>query len=165
MNVTANSTDRMPATKPAPSVRNRPSSAPASHKLTRTDVNFWLDFLLLILFVALCTLSVILEFIFPVGPQADGWLLWGHDYAEWSRIRFIVLSAMAAAVVLHVMLHWSWVCGVVASRLGAKKSGAASHDDPSRTLWGVGLLIVAFNLIGVVVALAALTIQSPVGGP
>ena len=32
----------------------------------------------LLLFLALCTLSVILEFIFPVGTQADGWLLWGY---------------------------------------------------------------------------------------
>ncbi|MGD9637165.1 MAG: DUF4405 domain-containing protein [Pirellulales bacterium] len=145
--------------------RRRSTPAASSRKLTRTDVNFWLDFLLLVLFLALCTLSVILEFIFPVGPQADGWLLWGYGYGEWSRIRFLVLAVMAAAIVLHVMLHWSWVCGVVASRLGAKKSGGAAHDDPSRTLWGVGLLIVAVNLIGLVVALAALTIQSPATGP
>jgi hypothetical protein len=150
---------------PAPK-RSRPTPATAARKLTRTDVNFWLDFLLLLLFLALCTLSVILEFIFPIGTQADGWLLWGYGYGEWSRIRFIVLSAMGAAVVLHVMLHWSWVCVVVASRVGAKKAGgSAAHDDPSRTLWGVGLLIVAVNLIGFVVALAALTIQSPAAIP
>lgn len=137
----------------------------AVRKLTRTDVNFWLDLLLLILFLAVCGLSVILEFVFPVGTQADGWMLWGHDYGEWSRIRFILLATMAAAVVLHVMLHWSWVCGVIASRLGAKKTGAAAHDDPSRTLWGVGLLIVVCNLIGLIVAAAAFTIQSPAVGP
>lgn len=149
---------------PAPK-QGRPAPAPASRKFTRTDVNFWLDFLLLVLFLALCTLSVILEFIFPVGTQADGWLLWGYGYGEWSRARFIVLATLAAAVVLHVMLHWSWVCGVVASRLGTKKTGGGAHDDPSRTLWGVGLLIVAVNLIGFLVALAALTIQSPAAGP
>lgn len=149
--------------RPMPS-RDRAAGA-TNRKLTRTDVNFWLDFLLLLLFVAVCTLSVILEFIFPTGTQADGWLLWGYGYGEWSRIRFVVLSALAAAIVLHVMLHWSWVCGVVASRLGAKKGGAGAHDDPSRTLWGVGLLIVVVNVVGVVVALAALTIQSPVAGP
>jgi len=36
--------------------------------------------------------------------------------------------------------------------------------DPSRTLWGVGLLIVIVNLIGAIVAAAALTIQSPTLG-
>ncbi len=136
-----------------------------SRKISRTDVNFCLDVTLLALFLAVCTLSVILEFIFPSGPQADGWLLWGKDFGEWSRIRFGFLATLAAAVVLHVMLHWSWVCGVVASRLGAKKSGATAHDDPSRTLWGVGLLIVVVNVVGLIVAAAALTIQSPVVTP
>jgi Domain of unknown function (DUF4405) len=144
----------------------RPSVATSKpRKISRTDVNFWLDFALLLLFLAVCTLSVILEFIFPSGPRADSWLLWGSDYAEWSRIRFVLLATMAAAVVLHVMLHWTWVCGVIASRLGAKKSGAAAHDDPSRTLWGVGMLIVVVNLVGLIVAVAALTIEAPVVTP
>jgi len=138
---------------------------PTPRKISRTDVNFWLDVTLLVLFLAVCTLSVILEFIFPSGPQADGWRLWGKDYGEWSRIRFGCLATMAAAVVLHVMLHWSWVCGVVASRLGAKKSGAIPHDDPSRTLWGVSLLIVVVNLVGLILAAAALTIQAPIVTP
>ena len=142
-----------------------PDATPKPRRISRTDVNFCLDFALLLLFLTVCTLSVILEFIFPGGPQADGWLLWGRDYAEWSRIRFVLLATMAAAIVLHVMLHWSWVCGVVASRLGAKKSGAAPHDDPSRTLWGVGLLIVLVNLVGLIVAVAALTIEAPVVTP
>jgi hypothetical protein len=138
---------------------------PTPRKVSRTDVNFCLDVTLLALFLTVCTLSVILEFIFPSGSQADGWLLWGKDYSEWSRIRFGFLATLAAAVVLHVMLHWSWVCGVVASRLGAKKSGAVPHDDPSRTLWGVGLLIVVVNVVGLIVAAAALTIQAPVVTP
>jgi hypothetical protein len=49
--------------------------------------------------------------------------------------------------------------------LGAKKSGAVAHDDPSRTLWGVGMLIVVFNLVGLIVAVAALTIEAPVVTP
>ena len=134
-------------------------------RYSRTDVNFLLDGLLLLLFVALCACSTIIEFVFPAGPQADGWLLWGKSYIEWSRFRFAILAAMSAAVLLHVMLHWSWVCGVVISRVGHKRAGAASHDDPNRTLWGVSLLIVVINVIGAVVAVAALTIQPPVVGP
>jgi uncharacterized protein DUF4405 len=132
-------------------------------KLTRTDFNFLLDCLLLTLFVALSTCSVIVEFVFPPGVRAEGWLLWGHSYGEWSRFRFGILAVMAGAVVLHVMLHWSWVCGVLASRLGSKKPGAAAtaKDDPSRTLWGVGLLILVVNIVGAIVAAAALSIHSP----
>ena len=122
--------------------------------------------MLLALFLTLSTSSVIVNFVFPPGTRAEGWLLWGFSYGAWCRLQFMILAMMAGAVVLHVMLHWSWVCGVIASRLGGKKAGtAAAKDDPSRTLWGVGLLILIFNLIGVVVAAAALTIHAPPAGP
>ncbi len=133
-------------------------------RLSRTDVNFMLDALLLMLLVALCTCAVIVEFVFPSGPQTQGWTLWGKSYSEWSRFQFALLATLAGAVLLHVMLHWSWVCGVVTSRLGRKKSGAA-HDDPSHTLWGVGLLIVIMNIVGGLVAAAALTVRPPGTGP
>jgi hypothetical protein len=133
-----------------------------SRKWTRTDVNFCLDMVLLCLFVLLICCSVIVEFVFPRGPEAGGWRLWSFGYSQWSRFQFGVLSALAAAVLLHLMLHWSWVCGVVANRLGFRKSAGVANDDPNRTLWGVGLLILLFNLVGAIVAVAVLTIQSPV---
>jgi hypothetical protein len=83
-------------------------------RFTRTDVNFCLDATLLLLFVALCTFSVIVEFLFPGGPQAKRWLLWGKSYNEWSRSRFGILAVMASLVLLHLLLHWRWICGVVA---------------------------------------------------
>jgi uncharacterized protein DUF4405 len=169
----------------APSSQRTPVAAPDGHALSprpthhrpegratakpqafsRTDVNFWLDATLLVLFVALCALSVVLEFVFPPGPQAAGWLLLGRGYADWSQIRFGVLATLAAAILLHLMLHWNWVCGVVASRLGAKKKGATAHDDPTRTLWGVALLIVVCNVIGLAVAAAMFAIQAPAAIP
>jgi hypothetical protein len=137
-----------------------------ARKITRTDINFLLDALLLLLFVALCSFSVVLEFVFPAGTQADGWLLWNSSYNEWSRFRFYILACMAAAVVLHVMRHWSWICGVLSSRLRTKsKQASPAHDDPSRTLWGVGLLILIVNLMGALIAAAALTIHAPPPGP
>lgn len=134
-------------------------------RISRTDVNFCLDATLLALFVSLCACSTILEFVFPPGPDALGWMLWGRTYNDWSHYRFAILATMAAAVLLHVMMHWPWVCGVVESRLGRKRLGTATtRENPSRTLWGVGLLITVFNLIGLIVAAAELTIQSPIPG-
>lgn len=135
-----------------------------TRRISRTDFNFCLDALLLTLFVSLCACTTIREFVFPPGPEAHGWTLWGHSYSDWSRLQFAILATMAAAVLLHVMLHWSWVCGVVQSRLGRKKAGPPARDDPRRTLWGVSLLIVVMNLVGGIVALAELTIQSPSPG-
>ncbi|MBX3433824.1 MAG: DUF4405 domain-containing protein [Pirellulales bacterium] len=138
-----------------------------AQKFSKTDVNFVLDALLLAAFMVLCWASVVVRYVFPPGPKAEGWTLWGGDYLVWSDIQFGSLCVLAMGVLVHVMLHWSWVCGVVASRTSSKKKGAgkaANRDDGSRTLWGVGLLIVVFNIIGLGVAAAALTITGPGGG-
>lgn len=132
-----------------------------SRKLSRTDVNFLLDTTLLLLFVALCICSVILEFVFPAGTKAEGWLLWSHSYNEWSRARFGILSLLTCGILLHLMLHWTWVCGVIESRLRGKTQRKTAHDDPARTLWGVGLLILIINVAGAIIGVAAVMIQSP----
>ena len=131
----------------------------AKKKLSRTTINFWLDTFLLLLFLVLSWVAVVTRFIFPPGPDANGWKLWGWDYDHWCGLQFAVLGTLALAILIHVMLHWTWVCGVVASWLGQKKN--ASRDDGSRTLWGVSLLIVVFNLVGLAVAAATLMVEAP----
>jgi hypothetical protein len=132
-------------------------------KFSKTDVNFVLDAALLVMFVLLCWESVIVRFVFPPGSQAEGWSLWGASFDDWIAIQFATLCIFSTGVTLHVMLHWSWVCGVIASkrRKRASAQSAGGQDNGSRTLWGVSLLIVLFNAIGLGVAAAALTVRGP----
>lgn len=131
--------------------------------MTKTDVNFWLDGLLLVIFSAMCWAATVVRFVFPPGTQASGWSVWGWDYDQWSALEYALLCAFAGAVLVHVMLHWNWVCGVVASKLRKRRGPAAAgkRDEGSWTLWGVGLLIVVFHVIAVGVAAAALGVQPP----
>ena len=70
------------------------------------------------------------------------------------------MCSMALAVLLHLMLHWSWVCGVVALRVAKDKK--AKLDDGIRTLYGVGLLIVVLHVLAIALAAAYFTVQPPV---
>lgn len=133
-------------------------------KLTKTVVNFWLDTFLLCVFLALCCVSVIVRYVFPPATNSAGWSLWGLDYLAWCDLRFFTLCLLSASVLLHVMLHWTWVCGVIGSWTRNRQTGATApnkQDNGSRTLWGVGLLIAIFNILGLAVAVATLTIQGP----
>lgn len=127
--------------------------------MTRTAVNFILDTLLLLFFSALVWVAATLQFVFPPGPEADGWRLWGWGYAQWANVQFVLIAILLAGVVLHVMLHWTWVCGVIASRYGRQKKGKL--DDGIRTLYGVGLLIAILHVIGIALTAASLTIEDP----
>jgi hypothetical protein len=131
--------------------------------MTKNDINLWLDALLLAIFSALCWAGTVVRFVFPPGPEAAGYTIWGWDYQQWSNLQFALLAALAAAVLLHVMLHWSWVYGIVVSKMRKRRGAAASavKQVGSRTLWGVGLLILVFHAIAVGVAAAALSLQSP----
>lgn len=129
--------------------------------LSRTIVNFWLDLTLLVLLGALFAISIVVQFVFPTGTSADGWTLWGHTYNAWSRAQFGLTCVFLLGVLLHVMLHWTWVCGVVIGKLLRRKEQLAQQDDGTRTLYGVATLIFFLGAVGAAVFLAAMAMQAP----
>ena len=134
-------------------------------QINRTVINFWLDTFLLVVFLLLCWISIVLRYAFPAPTASDGWTLWGATYLDWADFQFSTLCVMMASIVLHVMLHWSWVCGVISKwyRNRNPDSAVGQQDNGSRTLWGVGLLIIICNVIGFGIAAAVLSIQGPTG--
>lgn len=132
-------------------------------RISKTDVNLCLDAVLLTVFLTLCWSSVVVRYVFPSALRMEGWSLWGLDYLTWTDIQFGCLCLMASCVLLHVMLHWPWVCGVIANwrRKRRGETAATKLNSGTRTLWGVGFLIVILNVLGLGIAVAALTIQGP----
>ncbi len=130
--------------------------------MQRTLINFWLDATLLILFLAGLWSTFVIRFVFPPGTLAAGWRLWGWTYDQWADFQFVLIGIFSFAVLIHVMLHWTWVCGVITSRLLRRKNGKRrSWDDGTRTLYGVGLIVVLLNALGIAFAAAVLTVQGP----
>ena len=128
----------------------------------QTMINFWLDTALLVNFVLLIWVAVVVQFVFPPAENAAGYLLWGLSLSQFMEIQFGVLAVFFLGIVLHLMMHWSWVCGVIGSRLFRQKDGQKrAMDDGQRTILGVGLMIVLLNIMGLGIAAAALAIQSP----
>jgi hypothetical protein len=130
--------------------------------MSRTLVNFLLDATLLAAFLLLIWISAVVRFVFPPGSVAAGWTLWGFGYDAWNGLQFALVAVLALGILLHVMLHWTWVCGVIASRVGGRKGRV---DDGVQTLYGVGLLIVICNVVGLLVAAAALSVREPQTAP
>ncbi|MCA9163924.1 MAG: hypothetical protein R3C99_04685 [Pirellulaceae bacterium] len=154
----ANKTNE-PATKDS-AVAAR-GAKPKSNLMTRTTVNFWLDTLLLIVFLGLMWCSVVVRFVFPPVESVKGWTLWGRTYDWWISLQFGLISALTFGILIHVMLHWNWVCGVITSWLGRRRGGKVQWDDGYKTLYGVGLIIVICNIVGLGIAAAVLSIHEP----
>ncbi len=142
-----------------PSLDDHGKTAPVvGSRFSRTMINFWLDTLLMVAFVTLSIIAVIVQFVFPPGVAAKGWLLWGMNYGQWCSLQFSTLAVLGFGVIVHVMLHWTWVCGVIARKLMRRRE---LPDDGIRTVYGVGLLIALLLTGATLIGFAMLTIQMP----
>ena len=108
-----------------------------------TIINFWLDVILLVLFMVQAWMFAVLHVTFPRGAGSD-WKIWGATPLDWSEALFLTFCVFSAAIVLHVMFHWAWICGVVATKFLGRKPG---KDDGSHTLIGVGLLVLLVHIL------------------
>jgi hypothetical protein len=126
--------------------------------MSRTLVNFCLDALLLVITLGVIWTSCVLKLVFPPATRAVGWTLWGMGYDGWSDVQCGLLAAVALAILVHLMMHWSWVCGVIAARL-LRRGGKA--DDGVRTLYGVGTLIVLIVITTGFLIAAELALRPP----
>ncbi|MFM1903496.1 MAG: hypothetical protein RLZZ440_1396 [Planctomycetota bacterium] len=147
-----------------PRAASRGKAAASADPATRRQgwswslINLVLDAALLVVFMALCFAAVVVRFVFPPGPAAGGWSLWGLDYDAWGGIQFALLGILAGGILVHVMFHWSWVCNVIATKLAGR---GARVDDGLQTIYGVGLLIGLLLGVGVALAAAVLTVHGP----
>jgi hypothetical protein len=128
---------------------------------SRTTVNFLLDSLLLAVFVALMGTAAIVRFVFPSAATAGGWQLWGFRLDDWLGLEFFLVAVLTLLIAIHLMLHWTWICGVIANRCSRWRKRSIRFDEGSQTLLGVGLLILILNLLGLLTAVASLMIRSP----
>jgi hypothetical protein len=129
--------------------------------MSKTMFNFVLDCVLLVMSVSLLFTSAVLRVVFPPPSAAAGWTLWGGDHDAWSNAQFVLVSIIGLAILLHVMMHWSWVVGVLVTRVLGRPAKEAKPEGGMETVWGVALLIVIVNLLGALVGLAYVMIQPP----
>lgn len=120
-----------------------------------TIINFWLDAILLVLFMIQAWLFAVIHVVFPRGAGSE-WKIWGATPLDWAEALFAVYCVFGLAIVVHVMFHWSWICGVISTRLLQRK---ARKDDGSQTLIGVGVIVVLAHLLiaGILIAKVGLT--------
>lgn len=139
-----------------PAAGSEPATATRSGRCSRAVVNFYLDVLLGLIFTAMLAITGVIRFVFPAPTLATGWTLWGLTLDDWSQLQFVVTAVFGAGVVLHVMLHWTWVCGMLTR---GRAQSSLRTDNGIQTLVGVAVLAVMLHVIGLLVLAGMLTVQ------
>ncbi len=126
--------------------------AAQSKKPPSTMINFWLDAALFFALIFLIWVSAMTMVVFPVPTEAEGWMLWGLDFNQWRNVQFISLCICSALALEHLVLHWNWVCGVIATKILRVKG---RPDQGIQAVYGVGtfISILLAMLAGIVAAM------------
>jgi len=144
------------APEPAATPRHQTKS-PATAKprrLSNNAINFIVDAVMLVAFMVMLTLTAIVQFIFSDAPTAAGWTLWSLNRVTWQRMLSGSVAVFGLLVLLHLILHWSWVCSFVGSRLSKALGRPVVINESARTIWGVATLIFVLTCIAAVLMVA-----------
>lgn len=148
-----------PPVVPAPRTvgRNRPEA----RRTSRSTLNFLVDGSLLLLLLSVVWTATILQFVFPPAGVAEGWTLWGWSYERWTQVHGVCLALFCFNVLLHLMLHWSWIFGLVGTRWARWRGHRFVAVEATKTLYGVCTLIAVLTLFGTLYAVADFSIRPP----
>jgi hypothetical protein len=114
--------------------------------MKRGTLNFVVDSLTFLVMLALVTSGLLVRFVLPPG-SGERRSLWTYTRHDWGDVHFWLAVALGALVLIHVALHWGWVCSVVQSWL-PRARGAAPRSSGGRNLAGAALLVAVAGLVG-----------------
>lgn len=143
-----------------PVVSEGQASQPKTQKVSKSIINFVLDAVLLVAAVFLLWVSVVMRMVFPAPTTADGWELWGLSYDRWHDVQFSTLCVVALLVLEHLVLHWNWICGIIATKvLRVRKR----PDEANQAVYGVATFITLLVtlLAGLIAATLAVKRSTP----
>lgn len=132
--------------------------------MSRSAYNFLVDVSLLCLLIGVLWTTSVVQFVFPPASRATGWTLWGYDLDGWCTLHGLAIAAFALNVLLHLILHWSWVCGYVTTRMPGGRRKVGRIPDGIKTIYGVSFFILVLSILGVLYTLAQFSIRAPSAG-
>lgn len=114
--------------------------------MKRNSVNFWIDVISFLPMLGLTWTGLLMHYVLPPGTggrHADRALtVWGLGRHDYGTVHFYLALALVGLVVIHLWLHWSWVCAMV-RKLAGKESSKGGREG----VYGIAFLVVVVTLI------------------
>ena len=119
--------------------------------MTRNVVNFVIDSITALVMAAMVVTGLVIRYVLPAGT-GRGRSLWGYGRHEWGDVHFWLALAAVAGVLLHLALHWQWVCATCLRLLpgGARRQVSAVQ----RKIAGVAVVATVITVFAIFVNIA-----------
>lgn len=157
--------------------------------MKRTTLNYVVDAVFLLAMSGMIWTGVVIRYILPPGTgghrrgrQAghamggghamgdghgadalteSGWTLWGWGRHEWGDVHFVLALMVTGFLILHVALHWKWVCDVTRGLAVGSSPNAGAKSRWKRDLLGWGFLVLTAGLMGLTIWWAQGRVHKP----
>ncbi|MHC4119878.1 MAG: DUF4405 domain-containing protein [Planctomycetota bacterium] len=114
--------------------------------MKRNTVNFWIDVISFLPMLGLTWTGLLMHYVLPPGTggrHSDRALtVWGLGRHDYGTVHFYLALALVGLIVIHLWLHWSWVCATV-RKLAGKESSRGGREG----VYGIAALAVVVTLV------------------
>ncbi|MBY0312570.1 MAG: DUF4405 domain-containing protein [Phycisphaerales bacterium] len=108
--------------------------------MNRLRLNWLIDLVAGAAFAALVMTGFLLEWVLPPGTNKSLGLA-GLSRHEWGGVHLWIALTFLAVLVVHVVMHWSWICATTCGRLGLRV--------PSRAIMRTAAIITGGTAVGI----------------
>ena len=90
----------------------------------KTKLNYLIDSVMYALMAVVIFTGLLQGFVLSEGPVSDASTkyLWGLHRHQWGDIHLVLSLGFCVSLVLHLVLHWSWIAGATRKLLGSRWS-------------------------------------------
>ena len=138
--------------------------------MRKNTLNFLVDAVSLVVMFGMIATGLVMRFVLPPGTGGRHGgarnLLWGMGRHDWGDVHFWLAVVIGVLLLVHVALHWAWVCSTLQRLVRGGESAGSKTTTRTRNLYGAGFLVVVVAVFAAFVWIAwihAVT-QHPVGG-
>lgn len=131
--------------------------------MKRTWLNFVIDGVTAAVALGIVWTGLLLYFVLPPGSGRQGTALAGMTRHEWGDWHLYLALTGLTLVVVHVVLHWPWVCVMVCRCLPGWSGGQPNRWR--RTLAGILAVGVIAGVLGVSLCWARSAVQQSPSTP
>lgn len=132
--------------------------------MARSTLNFAVDAVTFIVMLTMIATGLLIRFVLPPG-SGGRYSLWGSTRHDWGDVHFWLAVAAGVLVLVHLALHWSWVCSLVWRWCASRHPRTGPTSALRRNLVGVVLVLSITGLIGGFLWVAQrCVVETPGGG-
>jgi hypothetical protein len=126
--------------------------------MKRNTLNLVVDVVTGVVMFGMVATGLVVRFVLPPGSGSRR-ALWGLGRHDWGDVHFWLAVGLGVLVLIHVALHWQWVCATALRLFRRGATEPASVARASRNLAGLGLLVLIFSIFAGFVWLARLNVR------